>query len=51
MVQNQMNKYKFCGMNVGKKQICSGCYAKLTLIRKLLKTVRDMADGRYEKCS
>ena len=39
------NKCKYCGQNAGQAKICSACYEKLKLIRKLLKMVRDT----YEK--
>lgn len=39
------NKYKYCGSTAGSAKICTNCYEKLKLIRKLLKMVRDT----YEK--
>lgn len=35
------NKCKYCGSKSGSSKICSACYEKLRLIRKLLKMVRD----------
>ena len=36
---------KYCGTTVGSAKICTNCYDKIRLIRKLLKMVRDT----YEK--
>ena len=42
------NKCKYCGSTVGSAKICTNCYEKLSLIRKLLKMVRDTYD-KYGK--
>lgn len=42
---NGKYKCKYCGSTVGSAKICTNCYEKLRLIRKLLKMVRDT----YEK--
>lgn len=39
---------KYCGSTVGSAKICTNCYEKLRLIRKLLKMVRDTYD-KYGK--
>lgn len=44
-MSNEKHKCKYCGSTVGSAKICTNCYEKLRLIRKLLKTVRDT----YEK--
>ncbi len=38
---NGKGKCKYCGTVLASAKICSNCYEKLQLIRKLLKMVRD----------
>ena len=45
IMPNGKYKCKYCGSTVGSAKICTNCYEKLRLIRKLLKMVRDT----YEK--